>query len=135
MNRSAALVALVPAAVVAVTSTVPVPDGDVAVQVVEAQVTLVAELVPKSIVAPERLVPVTVTTVPPAPGPCDGEMAVIVGRGLTLTVAEVEVEFAWSETSDIVALIVWSPLVPEETSTVRGIVAIAAPGAIGVVPS
>ena len=49
MNWSAALVARVPAGVVTVTSTVPVPAGDVAVMVVElTTVTPVAALGPKS---------------------------------------------------------------------------------------
>ena len=60
-----------PVGVVTVTSTVPEPAGDVAVMLVElTTVTPMAALAPKSTaVAAVKLVPVTVTEVPPAAGP------------------------------------------------------------------
>ena len=71
MNWSAALVALVPAGVVTVTSTVPVPAGAVAViggraDDGDAGGRVGAEVDP---VAPVKLVPVIVTVVPAAVGP------------------------------------------------------------------
>ena len=73
----------VPPGVVTVTSTVPVPDGEVAVtDVALLTMTPVAAVAPKSTaVAPLRLVPVTVTEVPPAWGPLFGLTAVTVGAG------------------------------------------------------
>ncbi len=65
-----------------VTSTVPEPsDGDVAVTwVAEATVKLVAAARPKSrALVPMKLVPLTVTMVPPAIGPDPGLLAVMVG--------------------------------------------------------
>ena len=87
MNWSAELVAEVDESTVTVTSTVPVPPGLVAVQlVVELQVTPVPGFVPKStVVAPdvvENPVPVMLTVVPPAAGPDAGLMAVTVGAEL-----------------------------------------------------
>ena len=81
MNWSAADVADVPPAVVTVTSTVPVPAGDVAViDVAELTVKLVALTAPNfTAVAPVRVVPVMVTNVPPAVGPDVGETDVTVG--------------------------------------------------------
>ena len=83
MNWSAALVALVPPAVVTVTSTVPLPAGDVAViEVALLTVTDVAAVLPNfTLVAPVRFVPVMVTLVPPALGPVFGLMLVTVGAG------------------------------------------------------
>ncbi|PIT03974.1 hypothetical protein TSA1_26780 [Bradyrhizobium nitroreducens] len=83
MNWSAAEVADVPPVVVTLISTVPVPAGDVAViWVAELTVKPVAGVAPKvTAVAPERLVPVMVTVVPPAPGPDVGEIEVTVGAG------------------------------------------------------
>jgi hypothetical protein len=74
-------VALVPPAVVTVTLTVPLPDGDVAVMEVELlTVKLAVFPEPKSTaLAPVRFVPVTVTDVPPAKGPADGLTEVTVG--------------------------------------------------------
>ena len=71
----------VPAGVVTVTSTVPVPAGSTAVIcVAETTVTLVAGVVPKSTaVAPLKTVPVMVTVVPPATGPEVGLMSVTTG--------------------------------------------------------
>ena len=69
------------------TSTVPVPDGDVAVQLVEdEQLTAVAVFPdPKSnTVLPDpvaKLVPVMVTDVPPTADPEEGLTAVTVGVG------------------------------------------------------
>ena len=76
------LTADVPPTVVTVTSTVPVPAGEV--QVIE--VAMFAEQLPKTVaapnltsVAPVRLVPVMVTLVPPAATPELGETPVTVG--------------------------------------------------------
>ncbi len=71
----------VPAGVVTVTSTVPVPAGLSAVIVVSlTTVTFVAGVVPKSTaVAPVKPVPVIVTSVPPAVGPVVGLKPVTVG--------------------------------------------------------
>jgi hypothetical protein len=76
--------ALVPAGVVTETLTVPVPGGLVAVQVVLLlQLTVVAAVLPKAtLVAPRavsKLVPLIVTTVPPAAGPAGGLRPVTVG--------------------------------------------------------
>ena len=81
MNWSAADVAEVPPTVVTLMSTVPVPAGDVAVIcVAELTVNAVAAVAPKvTAVAPVKLVPVIVTTVPPADGPNVGEIDVTVG--------------------------------------------------------
>ncbi len=81
---SLAPVAEVPLAVVTVTSTVPVPDGELTVRVVELVTsTEVPAVDPKSTVvapAPEtKPVPVTVTEVPPAWGPLVGLTLVTVG--------------------------------------------------------
>ena len=80
-NRPSALVGLVPPAVVTVTSTVPVPDGDVAVIEVALLTVNVAALAPPNLtaVAPVKLAPVIVTLVPPAGGPRWGEIDVIAG--------------------------------------------------------
>ena len=82
MNLSLAPVAEVPLAVVTVTSTVPVPDGELTVRVVElVTLTEVPAVEPKStVVEPEtKPVPVTVTGVPPAWGPLVGLTLVTVG--------------------------------------------------------
>ena len=81
MNWSAAEVAEVPPVVVTVTSTVPVPAGDVAViEVDETTVKAVAAVVPKfTAVAPVKPVPVMVTAVPPVAGPVAGLTDVTVG--------------------------------------------------------
>ena len=82
MNWSAAPVALVPPVVVTRTSTVPAdPAGAVAVICVALlTVKPVAAVPPKvTAVAPERLVPVMTTEVPPAVGPAVGETEVTVG--------------------------------------------------------
>ena len=71
----------VPLGVVTVTSTVPVPAGDVAViEVALLTTTPLAALVPNLTVAPVRNpVPVMVTLVPPAVGPALGLTALTVG--------------------------------------------------------
>ena len=81
MNRSPELVALVPPAVVTVTSTVPTPVGEVAViWVALSTVKDPAALLPNlTAVAPEKLVPVMVTLLPPDVGPVFGLMLVTVG--------------------------------------------------------
>ena len=75
--------ALVPPGVVTVTLTVPVPRGDVAVTLVELVTWNLAASVPLkvTIAASVKLVPVIVTTVPPAAGPVDGVTLVTVGAG------------------------------------------------------
>src|SRR5262249_6810955 len=60
VNASAAVVALLPAAVVTVTSTTPVPGGDVAVHAVAVQEFAVPGTPPKRTEPPPRFVPVTV---------------------------------------------------------------------------
>ena len=84
VNVSAALVALVPPPVVAVTSTLPeLPAGDVA-NTVESSCTdtFVAGTPPKStIVVPVKPVPEIVTAVPPAVGPELGLTPLTVGTG------------------------------------------------------
>ena len=81
MNWSAADVALVPPAVVTVTSTVPDPAGEVAVSdVALLNVTGLATVGPNITVALEvKLVPVIVTMVPPAAGPLLGLTPATVG--------------------------------------------------------
>src|SRR5271165_4855437 len=71
VNWSAGPVALVPPTVVTVTSTVPVPAGLVAViWVALTTENVVAAVAPKcTALDPVKLVPVMVTTVPPAVGP------------------------------------------------------------------
>ena len=86
MNWSAALAALVWPLTVAVTSTVPLPTGLLAAQVVVVlQLTDVPADPPKAtVVAPGaalKPVPVIVTTVPPVAGPLLGLIPVIVGAG------------------------------------------------------
>ena len=70
-----------PNPVVTLTSTVPVPAGEVAViDVAELTVKPVAGVAPKlTAVAPVKPVPVMVTEVPPAVGPVVGEIEVTVG--------------------------------------------------------
>ena len=81
MNWSAADVAEVPPAVVTLTSTVPVPAGEVAViDVAELTVKPAAGVAPKvTAVAAVKPVPVIVTDVPPGAGPDVGEIDVTVG--------------------------------------------------------
>ena len=84
MNWSAADVAEVPPAVVTLISTVPVPEGEVAViEVAELKVKLAAAVAPKvTAVTPVKLAPVMVTVVPPVCGPDVGEIEVTVGDGI-----------------------------------------------------
>jgi len=81
VKRSAVLVALLPADVTTVTCTEPVPAGETAVKLVaEFTVTLVAAVVPKfTEAALVKLVPMTVTEVPPAVEPLAGPMPDTVG--------------------------------------------------------
>jgi len=75
VKSSAAVSALVPEGLETRTLTVPLPAGLVAVhRIVDAQLTLVPAVAPKStVVAPTtKFDPVIVTTVPPAVGPKDG---------------------------------------------------------------
>ena len=85
MYWSAELVALVPAGVVTVTSTVPMALAAGAVAVIVVSLTTVKEvagLEPKlTAVAPRKSVPVMVTLVPPVSGPLLGLRAVTVGAG------------------------------------------------------
>ena len=84
MNWSPPDVVDVPPTVVTLTSTVPVPAGDVAVIcVAELTVKLLAAVAPKvTAVAPENPVPVIVTDVPPVAGPDVGEIAATVGSAI-----------------------------------------------------
>ena len=85
VNWSAAPVALVPPAAVTVTSTVAgALGGEVAVMDVALLTVKVVAGLPEpklTAVAPVKLVPVTVTVVPPAVGPVPGLTAVTVGGG------------------------------------------------------
>ena len=85
MNWSEVDAALVPAGVVTVTSTVPVPAGAVTMICVE-ELTVYTALEPPKLtaVAPVKFVPVIVTDVPPASGPLDGLIVVTVGAGKTV---------------------------------------------------
>ena len=73
--------ALVPPAVVTVTSTVPVPAGEVAVIWFALMTVNEAAALPPNLtaVAPEKFVPVMVTLVPPDGGPVFGLTLVTVG--------------------------------------------------------
>ena len=77
VNWSAGVVGLVPLQLVTVTSTVPVPGGDVAVMVVElTTVKVVAGVLPNlTPVTQVKPVPVMVTVVPPVDGPLFGTHA------------------------------------------------------------
>ena len=80
MKLSAAVPTEVPAGVVTVMSTVPLPGGLVAVICVPESAVTVAGVPPKlTPVAPERPVPVMVTLVPPAAGPLAGDTPVTAG--------------------------------------------------------
>ena len=81
MNRSLALVTLVPAGEVTLTSTAPDPAGAVAV-ICESLTTVKFDAAADpnlTAVAPVKLVPVIVTLVPPAAGPDDGLIPVTAG--------------------------------------------------------
>jgi hypothetical protein len=83
VNWSAAEIADVPPGVVTLTSTTPVPAGDVAViDVAELNVKLAAVAPKVTAVTPVKLVPVMVTDVPPAVGPAVGEIEVTVGAAI-----------------------------------------------------
>jgi hypothetical protein len=81
VNWSAELVALVPPAVVTVTSTVPVPGGEMAViDVALLTPNDAAAVLPNlTAVAPVKFAPVIVTLVLPAGGPLFGEIEVTDG--------------------------------------------------------
>ena len=84
MYWSAAAVADVPPAVVTVTATVPVPEGEVAVIDVAESVVIVAGVAPKvTALAEPRFVPEMVTEVPPAVEPLVGEIELTVGAAVT----------------------------------------------------
>ena len=70
-----------PPAFVTVTSTLPIPAGEVAaIDVALLTVNVVATTPPNlTAVAPVKLLPVMVTGVPPAAGPLAGEIEVTVG--------------------------------------------------------
>jgi hypothetical protein len=84
VNWSAPEVAEVPPGVVTLTSTTPVPDGEVAVIVVALTTVMPVADDPPNItaVAPVKLVPVMVTAVPPAAGPNVGEIEVTAGAAI-----------------------------------------------------
>ena len=81
LKLSNGLAGLVPAGVVTVTLTVPVPADEVAViEVAELTTTPVAAAVPNlTAVAPVKLLPEIVTLVPPAAGPDFGDREVTQG--------------------------------------------------------
>jgi len=83
VNWSAELVALVPLEFVTVTSTVPLPAGEVAaIDVALLTVNEVALVLPNfTAVARVKLLPVMITGVPPATGPLFGEIEVTDGDG------------------------------------------------------
>ena len=74
-----------PPAVVTVTSTMPLPAGELAVIEVALLTLNEAAFAPPNLtaVAPVRLVPVMVTEVPPRVVPLMGAIAVTVGAGVT----------------------------------------------------
>ena len=86
MNWSVAVAAEVPAGVVTVMSTVPVPGGLVAVTwVPESTVNVVAAAAPKRTpVAPVNLLPVMTTRVPPPVVPRAGETPVTAGPAVAV---------------------------------------------------
>ena len=67
-----------------VTSTAPLPAGEVAViEVAPLTVTAVALVAPNfTAVAPEKLLPVMVTLVPPVARPLDGEIELTTGAAV-----------------------------------------------------
>ena len=84
MYWQAAVTAEVPADVVTVMSTMPLPGGLVTVIWVPESAVIRPAAPPKlTLVAPPRLVPVIVTTVPPAVVPLDGDTPVTAGGGVT----------------------------------------------------
>ena len=98
VNWSAGDVADVPPVVVTVTSTVPVPAGDVAVIDVGEATVKPAFVAPNlTAVAPVKLLPEIVTAVPPAAGPLPGLTAVTEG-GVVVPpqVTTIGVEAAWA---------------------------------------
>ena len=83
VNRSAELMTLVPPGVIMVTSTVPLPAGEVTVIWVSEFTVGVTEVMPKlTAVASVKLVPAMVTVVPPASGPPTGEIDATIGDAI-----------------------------------------------------
>lgn len=83
MYWHAAVTAEVPAAVVTVMFTVPLPPGLVTVICVPESEMILPAAPPKlTLVAPVRLVPVIVTVVPPSVVPLDGDNPVTAGAGV-----------------------------------------------------
>jgi hypothetical protein len=117
---STAEVAENPPAVLTVTSTVPAASaGEVTVQlVVDEQLTAVAAVPPKlaAVVPTAKLVPVTVTTVPPASGPEFGKIALTTGGSAKVWEAKAEgpplLDTVWPVKT-------WVVEVPAESVTVR----------------
>lgn len=111
MNRSAELAVLVPFGVVTVTSTVPVPGGEIAVIWPElSTLTLVPAFGPKpTTVAPVKFLPVIVTLVPPPVGPDAGFTPVTAGIGIGLTVAFPLAVVVPPPASFIVMVVVYDP--------------------------
>ena len=87
MKRSAGEIVDVPDAVITVTGTVPVPSGlERIIWEAVSLMKLVTWIGPKSTaVAPARLVPLIVTSVPPVVGPLAGLTAVRAGFGVSVT--------------------------------------------------
>jgi hypothetical protein len=81
VKRSAELVALLPPAFVTMTSTVPVPGGEVTTICVPVLLVTVAPADPNLTVALVKFVPLIVTDVPPPAGPEDGLIELMVGAG------------------------------------------------------
>ena len=83
MKRPTGTLLEVPAGVVTVMGTVPVPGGLVTVICVLELATMVASAMPKRTpVAPASPVPLMLTVVPPEVPPPPGEMPVTAGRGV-----------------------------------------------------
>jgi hypothetical protein len=119
VNWSLELVADVPTGVVTVMSTVAaLSAGLVAlIEVEELTLKLLAAVVPNATaVAPVKLVPVTVTTVPPANGPLAGLTAVTVG-------APSKVNWSAEDVADV----------PEELVTVMSTVPALSAGLVAVI--
>jgi hypothetical protein len=107
VKLSAALVAVVPDGVTTVTSTVPAGSAGetIVIDVAELTTRPVPGVAPKlTAVAPVKLVPVTVTVVPPAIGPAEGLTLVTVafGGGTRSTpTASLTCDTPWEDTGEI----------------------------------
>ncbi len=110
--------ALVPPTVVAVMATVPVPAGEVVEQLVVVVQVTAAVVVPNCrVVAPiTNPLPLIVTAVPPANGPCVGLIPVMTGAMLTVWVSSAEgapsLDTVWPVNTSLVE-------VPSESVTVK----------------